>query len=181
MVDPNNLPSEINIQNLDQSSLSLYQLEMVDGNPVYVLTVSGDMFQRTLEPVDKKRSYINFGYGGEASGSGFLDTATGVTTDNDTGYIMIRSGSITGMSTNLEIINASHKAVIEIIIYKNGEALGFGNTLSASKVGTKTDYDLLSEGTITFEAGDVISVYINSEQGVVWRDIITMIEITTVE
>lgn len=178
-VDFNNLPDEIKLENIDQTSLAIYQIDVIDGKPVYVITVSDEIFKKTLETIDLKRSYLDFGLEGPAIGSTFLDTSTGVLTDLEKGYIMMREGSITGISTNLEIVNASQDALIEIIIYKNGEALGFGNTLSAASSGIKTDYDILSEGTITFEAGDVISVYLKSEGSVIWKDVITMIEITT--
>lgn len=178
-VDFNNLPDEIKLENIDQISLAIYQIDIVDGKPVYVITASDEIFKKTLETIDLKRSYLDFGLEGTVIGSTFLDTSTGVLTDLEKGYIMMRAGSITGISTNLEIVNASQDALIEIIIYKNGKPLGFGNTLSAASSGIKTDYDILSKGTITFEAGDVISVYLKSESNVIWKDVITMIEITT--
>ncbi len=179
-VDFNNLPEEIKLENIDETSLAIYQIDVVDGKPVYVITISDEIFKKTLETIDLKRSYLDFGLEGAAIGSTFLDTSTGVLTDLEKGYIMMRDGSITGISTNLEIVNASKEALIEIIIYKNGKPLGFGNTLSAASSGVKTDYDILSEGTILFESGDVISVYLKSEKStVVWKDVITMIEITT--
>lgn len=178
-VDFNNLPNEIKLENIDidQTSLAIYQINITGNEPVYVITVSDETFKKTLETVDLKRSYLNFGFSGISSGNKFLKTATGVETSREKGYIMMRSGSITGISTNLEIGKNGGK--IEIIIGKNGEPLGFGNTLSATSSGIKTDYDVLSEGTLTFEAGDVISAYLNATEDVAWKDVITMIEITT--
>ena len=124
---------------------------------------------------------LNFGFSGESNSSGFLETATGVGSSLEKGYVMVRGGSITGISTNLEIIYTNSSGQVDIIIYKNGKPVGFGNTISASSIGVKNDYDIQSENTITFSAGDVISMYIHVDKGIVWRDDTTMLEITTVD
>lgn len=180
-VDFNSLPDEIKLENIDDTSLSLYQIDLGDGTPVYVITLSDKTFQKTLETVDLKRSYLNFGFEGFSTGSRFLETATGVETSLEKGYIMIRRGSITGISTNLEVSKGIELGQIEIIIYKNGEVLGFGNTLSTFSSGIKSDYDVQSEETITFESGDIISVYLKTDNWISWSDVITMIEITTLD
>ena len=90
---------------------------------------------------------------------------------------MMREGSITGLSTNLEVVGGG-EGEIDIIIYKNGEQVGLGNSLDGS-LGVKEDYDVQSNGVVSFEPGDVISVYCNTDKDLVWKDVITMIEITT--
>ena len=180
-VDFNSLPGEIKLENIDNTSLALYQIDLGDGTPVYVITLSDKTFQKTLATVDLKRSYLNFGFEGIFTGSRFLETATGVETSLEKGYIMIRRGSITGISTNLEVSKGIELGQIEIIIYKNGEVLGFGNTLNSFSSGIKSDYDIQSEETINFEPGDVISVYLKTDKEISWSDVITMIEITTLD
>jgi len=133
------------------------------------------------------RQFLQFGFDGEMT-SGFLETATGVEGSLEKGYVMMRPGSITAMSTNLEIVtigvpkedvhSGEGNGQIEIIIYKNGEQIGFGNSLEGD-LGIKKDYDVQSNGVVTFEPGDLISVSANSKEGFVWQDVITMIEITT--
>ncbi len=100
---------------------------------------------------------------------------------------MMREGSITGLSTSLEVVegapkegvpSSEGKGEIEILIYKNGERVGFENMLNGD-LGVKKDYDVQSNGVVTFEPGDVISVYANAEDGLIWKDVITIIEITT--
>jgi len=181
-VNFDDLPDQINLENIDNTNLGLYQIDMGVGQPVYVLTMSDATYTQTqnvIEDIDLKRSYLNFGKKGKASNSEFLETATGVKGSLEKGYVMMRAGSITGISTNLEISKDKPDSSLEIIIYKNGEALGLGNTLIASSKGVKTDYDIQSENTITFEAGDVISVYVETEADLEWKEIITMVEITT--
>jgi len=49
----------------------------------------------------------------------------------------------------------------------------------ADSRGVVKDYDVLSYGTVGFEQGDVISVYVKSDGNILWKDVITMVEITT--
>ena len=93
---------------------------------------------------------------------------------------MMRRGSIKALSTNLEIIK-SKPGVIEIIVYKNGKQINCGNTLSGSSLWVEKDYDVQSKGVVRFEPGDVISAYIKADDGLAWRDVITLIEITTLD
>jgi len=87
-------------------------------------------------------------------------------------------GSITGISTNLEIVRGEGE--IEVVIYRNGEAVEFGNSFVGDSEGVKKDYDIQPEGTVKFEAGDVISVTVEANDSVVWKDVITMAEIVTI-
>ena len=93
---------------------------------------------------------------------------------------MIRGGSITGLSTNIQTISGS--GVIYITLYKNGEAIGFRNSLiiePGSEPGkVMKDYDTQSIGTVSYEQGDVISMYVESEGDLIWQDVITRVEIT---
>jgi len=181
-VDFNDLPDQINLENIDNTNLGLYQVDIGMGQPVYVLTMSDVTYTQTqnaIADIDLKRSYLNFGRDGKASNPEFLETATGTKGSLEKGYVMMRGGSITGISTNLEISRNKPDSSLEIIIYKNGEEIGFGNTLIATSKGVKTDYDIQSENTITFEAGDVISIYVETEDDIEWREVITIIEITT--
>ena len=90
----------------------------------------------------------------------------------------MRDGSITGISTNLEIVKGEGE--IEIVIYRNGEVVEFGNSFVGDSEGVKKDYDVQSEATVKFEAGDVISVSVEADDGVVWKDVITMVEIVII-
>jgi len=173
----------VNLQNIDAGNLALFQINFTVGPPVYVITLSDSRYEKYLaRPVDLKRSYLNFGHAGKMPTVGFLETATGVETSIEKGYVMIRSGSITGISTNLDITKADAVAgQVDIIIYKNGVQIGFGNTLIATSMGVKTDYDIQSQGIITFVPGDIISVYVGDLGNVDWQDVTTLIEITTQE
>ena len=174
------LPKEVNIENVDDTNLAIYQIDYDEGTEekkVFVVTYSVEKLraQGDLIIAHDKRQFLQFGFDGEMT-KGFLETATGVEGSLEKGYVMMRPGSITAMSTNLEVVEGNGQ--IEIIIYKNGEQIGFGNSLSGD-LGIKKDYDVQSNGVVTFEPGDVISVYADAPEGFVWKDVITMIEITT--
>ncbi len=177
------LPKEVNIENVGETNLAIYEIVYDESageeQKVFVITYSVEELkaQGDLIIAHDKRQFLNFGFAGKMINPGFLETATGVEGSLEKGYVMMREGSITGLSTSLEVVE-SGEGEIEIIIYKNGEQVGFGNTLNAD-LGVKKDYDIQSNGVITFEPGDVISVYVNADDGLVWSDVITIIEITT--
>jgi len=124
---------------------------------------------------------LNFGHDGEVGESLFLETATGVQTSEEKGYVMMRSGSITGLSTNLEVIETTELGEVEIIIYKNSEPVGFRNGVLGNSTGIMKDYDTVSIDTIAFEPGDVISVYTEVSENVIIKDVITIMEINIFE
>jgi len=172
------LPDEIDIKSIDKTNLEIYQVELPT-EKMFVLSFGGEDIP-TAKVAEEFRQFLSFGFDGEMNKSGFLDSVGGVEMAKDRGYVMIRDGSITGISTNLEVVNSENGERIEIVIYKNGKAINFGNELSASSDEAQKDYDVQSTGVVTFEAGDTISVHIEgSDDSVSWKDVITMIEITT--
>lgn len=174
-VDFAELPQNVDLKNIDDTNLALYEINTGEGPLVYMLTVSDSTFKKTLSSEDYKRSFLNFGFVGESSGSHFLKTATGVETSFEKGYVMTRSGTITGISTNLEVVKGIGE--IEIIILKNGESVGLSNDIKVNSAGVKLDHDIQSE-IVSFKGGDVISVYIKAED-ISWKDVTTLVEITT--
>jgi len=180
-VDYNNLPDAINIENIDSTNLAIYEVEIGGEAPVYVITASDELFERTSRTLETGRevSFLNFGHEGEMKNKDeFLSTATGVETSLEKGYVMMRDGSITGISTNLEIVRGSGE--INIIVYINGKEIEFENNFVGDSEGVQKDYDIQSEETVRFEAGDVISVSVEANANVVYKDVITMIEIVTI-
>lgn len=183
-VDFNNLPKEVNIENVGDHNLAIYEIDYDDegiNEKIFMITYSVEELraQGDIIIAHDKRQFLDFGFDGVMNESGFLDTATGVETSLEKGYVMVRDGSITAVSTNMEVVQ-NNTGSIEIIVYKNGVAIGFGNTLDTTINGVKSDYDVQSKDTVTFEAGDVISVYVKAEGEIIWRDVITMVEITTI-
>jgi len=183
LVDFDNLPESVNLGSIgDDSNLAIYEVAFnKDGEvkKVYVVTYSLDKVdsQDDIFPTSK-RQFLNFGFSGKVVNSVFLKTSTEVETSLEKGYVMMRDGSITAISTNLKIFKED-KGDVEIIIYINGEPVGFGNLLSAESEGVKKDYDVISEDTVTFNAGDVVSVYLKTQVGVSLEDVTTLVEITT--
>ena len=181
LVDYNNLPDAIEIENIDDTNLAIYQVYYEgDERPVYVITASNELFEGvSTASTTGEVLVLDFGYEGEMKNKDeFLKTATGVETSLEKGYVMMRDGSITGISTNLEIVKGEGE--IEIVIYRNGEVVEFGNSFVGDSEGVKKDYDVQSEATVKFEAGDVISVSVEADDGVVWKDVITMVEIVII-
>jgi len=182
-VDFENLPNEIKIENLDETNLAIYEVTTYEANekPVYVITVSDTKFQETLKQIVQRKMLLTFGLDEQSSESIFLETSTGVKTDVQKGYVMMRAGSITGISTDLEVLENNGYSEVEIIIYKNGQEVGFRNTFSVDSLGNKKDYDVQSENVVTFEPGDIISVYakVNGETSI--KDVVTLVEIVVNE
>ena len=183
-VDFNALPKEINIKDVGDTNLAIYQVDYSENNQdkkVFVVAYSVEQLrsQGDLIVAQDKRNSLDFGFSGVMRETGFLETSTGVETSVAKGYVMVRDGSITAVSTNLEIIQ-SNSGQIEIVVLKNGEPISFGNTISTDSLGVKKDYDVQARDIVSFQAGDVISVVARKTGDVAWRDVITMIEITTV-
>jgi len=182
-VDFNALPKEVNIKNVGNNNLAIYQVNYSQNNQnkqVFVVTYSVEKLrsQGDLIVSSDKRNFLDFGHSGVMSNSGFLETSAGVETSASKGYVMVRDGSITAISTNLEVIQGN-PGEVDIVILKNGQPISFGNALSADKIGVKKGYDVQEKDTVNFKAGDVISVLAKKTGDVAWRDVITMVEITT--
>jgi len=171
------LPEEVDIEVVDNTSIVIYQVDY-DVKPLFVIA-SGELQGAVSEVVLEARSLLHFGFAEEMPGSGFLNMASGVEGSLEKGYVMMRSGSVTGISTNLDVVSGVGGEGVEIVIYRNGEEVGFRNVLSAESSGVKIDYDVLSKGIVGFEAGDVISVYLSSGDGVSLTDVTTTIEVTS--
>jgi len=170
--------SKENIQSVEQVSFDNLpsQVDYGGDKPVFVITASNEAFE-PAPAVLMYKMLLNFGLTGEISESTFLDTATGVEGSNEKGYVMMREGSITGLSTNLEIL--SGEGSVEVILYINGEPASFSNTISGASTGVKKDYDTQSVGIVEFEKGDVISTKVNIEGNVILKDVINLVEIST--
>lgn len=183
-VDFDSLPKSVHIENVGEHNLAIYEISYEEDNKedqIYVITYSVEELrdQGDLIVSHDKRQFLNFGFAGTMTKSGFLKTATEVETSLEKGYVMVRDGSITAVSTNIEV-SGSNPGDIEIIVYRNGEPIGFGNIFSTESPGVKKDHNVQSKGIVSFKAGDVISVYLKANgTDIVWRDVITMVEITT--
>ncbi len=176
-VDLQTLPDSIEIQNVNDASLSIYAVnytESAENKQVFVVTYAtselggkGDLL------LQNRRMLLAFGKSGTITNETFLLSAAGVTGSFETGYVMLRAGSITGLSTSAQNLGDS----VRIVVYKNGEAVHLGNMLSGT--GAVKDYDLVSEDSVTFVSGDVISVRVESTGTLAVSDITTLIELVT--
>ncbi|MCA9487975.1 MAG: hypothetical protein KC516_03370 [Nanoarchaeota archaeon] len=175
-VDFKELPNQVSLENIDETNLALYEVDTGENKPFYVITVSDEVFKETIKNYANKM-FLDFGLSGSFEDSQFLYSAAGVQSSMEKGYVMLREGSITGISTNLEVVETSGEGEVEVIIYKNSEPVGFRNTFYLDSNGIKRDYDTVSENSILFEAGDVISVYVKVNGNANIKDVITLLEV----
>lgn len=178
-VDVNNLPDDVEIKQVDKNNVGIYQVDYQDSNSdskqVYVVTYSTDNLEAKTS--GKNVQYFSFGSNLAVSGSDYLYTSSGAKSGGDVGYVMMRPGSITGISTSLAVNSGDGN--LEIKIYKNGKDTGFSNLISTQS-GKKVDYDTQSEELVTYEAGDVISVYVlTSDEEINWERVVTLVETTS--
>ena len=172
------LPSQVDVENIDDTNLAFYEVSQNKGDSFFVITVSDEKLKEyTKEAQTYSRTFLNFGSELEIDSSQFLETSLGVGTSLDKGYVMVREGSITALSTNLEALQGSGE--IEFVIYKNGEAVGFRNNFIIDSIDVFKDYDSQSFGIVNFEAGDVLTVYSKVTGDLTFQDVITLVEITT--
>ncbi len=180
-VDFNALPKEVEIENVGDTNLAIYEVDYNESNEqkkIFVISYSVEKLEKQGDIIvaQDRRNFLDFGVE-SAESSRFLKTSAGIESSTEKGYVMARSGSITAVSTSLGS-EGSSSVDIEIIIYKNGEAISFGNVLESSGE-TEKDYDIQSKGVVTFQPGDVISAYVKVPSGITAKDVITLVEITT--
>ena len=76
-VDFNDLPKEVNIENVEDTNLAIYQVDYSESNQdkkVFVIAYSVDQLrtQDDLIIASDKRNFLDFGYGGVMGNSGFF-------------------------------------------------------------------------------------------------------------
>jgi len=174
-VNMEDLPDQVNLENIDDTNLAMYKVDMGEEKPVYVITVSDEKFKKTVKEVVSQKMLLNFGLPGEFSDSQFLNTATNVKTGYEKGYVMMHGGSVTGISTNADFL--SDGGNLNIVLYLNGEEVGLRNSFDVKKEGILSDYDIQSQGVVNFEPGDILSVYASTEDGAEVKDVTTLVEI----
>jgi len=177
-IDQSNLPKDLEIKKIDSNNLGIYEVNYTkkDGvaSKVFVVTYSTPKLKQQ-DSIKNIQSFV-FGTSGVKNDSIYLDSATGVMSRKNIGYVMLRGGSLTGLSTSLEIYSGDGN--LKIKVYKNGEDTGFENLVSSDDK-KKIDYDLQSEDVVNYKAGDVISVYVLQEGDLNWGNVITTLEVTS--
>ncbi len=182
-IDLQNPPEEVKLGNeIDDTNVAIYEVNYTKENEskkLFVVTYSSEEFKVPFElkPANAVE-YLSFGEVMETSGSVYLKTNTGVRTSAEKGYVMMDEGSITGISTNIEAVSGEGR--INVIVYVNGEDVGLRNLIYVDSAGVKKDYDKQSKDVIKFQPGDVISVYVETQGGVVWKDAINLVKIELV-
>ena len=95
-VSLDNLPSQVDLKNIDTTNLAVYQVDYGGDRPVYVITATGETIKASVPKTFSYKMLLNFGANGQVSAPTFLNTANGVEGNLEKGYVMVRDGSITG-------------------------------------------------------------------------------------
>ena len=185
-VDLQNPPEEVKLgEEIDDTNVAIFEVKydkqdeqnLTENKKVFVITYSGEEFKVPLELVPATAiEYLNFGETQETSESIYLNTAAGVRSSAEQGYVMMDYGSITGISTSMEFLKDSD-GIVEVIVYINGEDAGLKNVIYSPSAGVQKDYDKESKGIINFQPGDVISVYVSVNGDVTWKNAINLVKI----
>ena len=180
-IDLANPPDDVKLgKEIEDTNIAIYQVDYNKENEskkLFVVTYSAEEFKVPLELKPATAiEYLNFGESEIVDGSEYLKSATGVQTSKDNGYVMMDYGSITGLSTSLEVIQTSG-GVVEIIVYVNGEDAGLRNAIYSPEIGINKDYDKQSKDVVKFQPGDVISVYVKVSGEIKWKDAINLVKI----
>ena len=176
-VNQSDLPEEVDLKNIGENKVGIYEVNYTENNEqkqIFVVTYAASQLPKKEVSSTKNIQSLHFGYNGFSDSASYLETSIGVSLSEDKGYVMLRPGSVTGISTSLDV---NGQGIIEIKVYKNGQDTGFSNIISSDGTG-KIDYDLQSEGITDYAPGDLISVYIESSD-VSWGNAITMVETTS--
>jgi len=176
-IDQNKLPDDVDIKKIDENKVGIYQINYSKNNvdkKVFVITYASNEFNKVQ--TGKNIQTLYFGYSGISSESSYLESSGGVKLNENIGYVMMRFGSITGISTSLEVPEGEGKLYIRV--YKNGKDTGFGNLIS-SYDSKKIDFDTQSEEVLSYIPGDIISVYVEINGNIKWGNSVTSVEITS--
>ena len=179
-IDLQNPPEEVKLgDEIADTNIAIYEVNYTKENEsknLFVVTYSAEEFAVPLELKPATAiEYLSFGEVMETSGSVYLKTNTGVRSSAEKGYVMMDEGSITGISTNIEAVSGEGR--INVIVYVNGEDVGLRNLIYVDSAGVKKDYDKQSKDIIKFQPGDIISVYVETQGGVSWKDAINLVKI----
>ena len=180
-VDLANPPEEVKIgKEIEDTNVAIFEVNYEKQNEsrkLFVVTYSGEEFKVPLKLVPATAiEYLNFGEAEKVEGSAYLKTAVNVKTSEKNGYVMMDYGSITGLSTSLEVLESSG-GVIEVRVYVNGEDVGLRNTIYSPELGINKDYDKESKDVIKFKPGDVVSVYVKVNGKITWTNVINLVKI----
>jgi hypothetical protein len=118
-VDAESLPEEIEIEKIEKNNLGIYEVNFTEENEskkVFVVTYSTNNLEQTSKYIVKNLQNWIFGYPTESSSSDYLYTSAGVKSSETIGYVMMRPGSITGMSTSIETLGGTGKLIIKVYI-----------------------------------------------------------------
>jgi hypothetical protein len=183
-----NVPSEINIQDVQDSNFGFYQIGLDQPEKPNLFVVSflpggltkptgiGTTPSQSTTPIPQRiPDLLEFASSKEITSSGFLENTDGTTG----GYSMIVDGNIKKMSTYLEIYQESEGKSVSITLYKNGAPTSISDSfivdpnklILSPGVRSYFVYDFETKGNVDFKKDDVISVYVTLSDGVTLKSV----------
>lgn len=164
-LDKSFLPDEIDVSNIEENQVGIYEIEYDDfgilRNIFVVSYISDEVVEVFREPVENS-FYFTFNKN-NLSFSSFVGS-----------YVMLKSGSITGLSS---FVSLSGNGKVFLYVYRNGESINFFNEISSGEVDT-IDFDLQSVGLNEFDEGDILSLYIVLEGEVSIDEVSSILKVT---
>lgn len=131
-------------------------------SPSYDLDVDGDV--RVTGDFLGSRAIFQFGDSSASSSSRYMKGINGLIMSATNCYTMHRSGSIVGVSFNLNVTSAGGSYLLLARVRVNGSNVTSA-TISSSGTGIRNGTSTTARGTYTFNFGDEISVYLESVFG----------------
>lgn len=196
-----NLPPEINVGDVKDSNIAFYEIDFEQqgkSDKLFVVSYLTNGLQ-LITPFETKNVTLpsktaitsapqipvsmNFGFAGEMTKSGFLDSFEGEIGSIEKGYLMADDGDIANVSTNLEVYEVTGDKTIRITLYKNGAPTSLATSflIDPDKLIVNPNtrsyfvYGILSRGNVPFKKGDIISVYVTISEDVVLKSIATSV------
>jgi hypothetical protein len=176
-INQSKLPQDVEIKNIEENKVGIYEVNYTkegQQKKVFVVTYATSQLKVKETAITKNVQNMYFGFTGISSKDSYLETG-GVSLNGEKGYVMLREGSITGISTSLDL---SGSGKVFISVFKNGENTGFHNLIDTEN-SKKIDFDLQSEEIVSYSPGDVISVYVETSGNVNWGNVVTTVETTS--
>lgn len=163
------IKSTVGIINRKLAELASYadtNVKQLD-NKITNFNTNVQTLSNTVISIENRHDYVNIGpatyFGGRSYPGGFVSMywGSGIKTND---YTVPFKGSVVGVSAST-VIDGANSAVYDVRIYVNGNLL-FATGNFAAKIGYTNSsplpsYRTYAQGAFTFNAGDVISTYIN--------------------
>lgn len=152
------LPSEIKISKVEENNIDIKQVDYEKNGEMKKMFVISFTSQGVSQFIDESKDL------------GDIFVFSGV--EDFEHYVMLQPGSLVGLSSYVEY-EGNGKIYIEVLI--NGESSFISNEIFSS--GQNYDFELESLGIDTFSKGDVLSLNIIVDDGIVLKEVNSIVKV----